>query len=165
MLSTLLLNLFLAQSLPMDILPKGKMVLNGSVSEVDKVPDELYGSWAINSTLMQAQNRDEFREHTSDTWIFSRLSDALTLTNPVTQATATINVDEVVNNNAKFSRESTTSRKREKETVQIKIEGERFSGVDIFVIEKYQDGKLISQNVVKYKLQGTKVSGSNGIFD
>ncbi len=165
MLSTLLLNIFLAQALPSDISPKGKMVLNGGVSEVDKMPVEIYGKWAIHSTLLQAQNRDEFRESTSDMWIFSRMGDGITLTNPVTEASATISVDEVVNKTARFSRESQSSRKREKETVQIKIDGESFSGIDTFVIEKYKNGKLISQNVVKYKLQGTKVSGSNSIFD
>lgn len=165
MLSTLLLNIFLAQALPSDFSSNGKMVLNGGVSEVDKMPVEIYGKWAIHSTLLEAQNRDEFRESTSDMWIFSRLGDGITLTNPVTEASATISVDEVVNKTAKFSRESLSSRKREKETVQIKIDGERFSGIDTFVIEKYKNGKLISQNVVKYKLQGTKVSGSNSIFD
>jgi hypothetical protein len=165
MLSTLLLNIFLAQSLPSDIGSKGKMVLNGGVSEVDKLPAEIYGKWAIHSTLLQAQNRDEFRESTSDMWVFSRVGNGLTLTNPVTEASATINIDEVINKTAKFSRESQTSRKKEIETVQIRIDGERFSGIDTFVIEKYKNGKLISQNVVKYKLQGTKVSGSNSIFD
>lgn len=165
MLSTLLLNIFLAQALPSDANPKGKMVLNGSVAEVDRLPVEIYGKWAIHSTLMQAEDRSEFRESTSDMWIFSRVGDGLTLTNPVTEATSTINVDEVVNNNARFSRETQSSRKYEKETVQLKIDGDRFSGIDTFVIEKYKNGKLISQNVVKYKLQGTKVSGSNTIFD
>lgn len=165
MLSTLLLNIFLAQALPSDMGSKGKMVLNGGVSEVDKLPVEIYGKWAIHSTLLQAQNRDEFRESTSDMWVFSRVGNGLTLTNPVTEASATINIDEVINKTAKFSRESQTSRKKEVETVQIRIDGERFSGIDTFVIEKYKNGKLISQNVVKYKLQGTKVSGSDSIFD
>ena len=155
----------MAQALHSDAASKGKMILNGGVAEVDRLPVEIYGKWAIHSTLMQAQDRDDFRESTSDMWIFSRMGDGITLTNPVTEATSTISVDEVVNNTARFSRESESSRKREKETVQIKIEGDRFSGIDTFVIEKYKNGKLISQNVVKYKLQGTKVSGSNSIFD
>ena len=165
MLSILILNIFMAQALHSDAASKGKMILNGGVAEVDRLPVEIYGKWAIHSTLMQAQDRDDFRESTSDMWIFSRMGDGITLTNPVTEATSTISVDEVVNNTARFSRESESSRKREKETVQIKIEGDRFSGIDTFVIEKYKNGKLISQNVVKYKLQGTKVSGSNSIFD
>ena len=136
--STITFSIFLVQTLPADA--AGKTVLNGGVSEVDKMPVEIYGRWAINSTLLQAQDRDEFREHTSDTWIFSRVGDGLTLTNPVTEATATISVDEVVNKTARFSRESQFSHKREKETVQIKIDGDRFSGIDTFVIEKYKNG-------------------------
>jgi len=165
MLSTLLLNIFMAQALQSDVAPKGKTVLNGGVSEVDKLPVEIFGKWAIHSTLVEAEDSSEFRESTSDVWIFSKMGDGITLTNPVTQASATISIDEVINKTARFSRESQSSRKNEKETVQIKIDGDRFSGVDIFVIEKYKNGKLISQNVVKYKLQGTKVSGSNGIFE
>ncbi len=161
--STLIFSIFLFQALPADA--AGKMVLNGGVSEVDRLPKEIYGKWAIHSILVQAQNRDEFRESTSDMWVFSRTDDNITLTNPVTEASSTINIDEVVNKTARFSRESETSHKKEKETVQIKIDGERFSGIDTFVIEKYKNGELISQNVVKYKLQGTKVSSNGSIFD
>ena len=165
MLSTLLLNIFLAQALDSDAASRGKMTLNGGVSEVDKMPVEIFGKWAIHSVLLEAQNRSDFRESTSDMWIFSKMGDGITLTNPVTEASATISVDEVVNKTARFSRESESSHKTEKEIVQIKIDGDRFSGIDTFIIEKYRNGKLISQNVVKYKLQGTKVSGSNSIFD
>lgn len=165
MFSALLLNIFLAQA-PKDYLAQnGRPTLNASVEAVDKMPVAIYGQWAIRSTLLEAQHRDEYKETTSDMWIFSKWAGYLTLTNPVTEATATINVDEVVNNRAKFSRTSTTPRKHERETVQISIENERFSGTDTFVIEKYKNGKLISQDVVKYKLQGTKVSGDKNIFD
>lgn len=165
MFSTLLLSVFLAQASPDYPKPKSQPVLNGSVEAIDKMPVQIYGQWAIHSTLLQARNRDEYKEVTSDIWIFSRWGDELTLTNPVTEATATINVDEVVNNNARFSRESDNPSKHERETVQINIDNDRFSGIDTFVIEKYKKGKLISQDVVKYKLRGTKISGSNDIFN
>ena len=118
MLATLLLNLFLAQAIPEKICSNTPTILTGSVSEVDKMPPELYGKWAIHSTLLQAENKDEFKEVTSDIWIFSKTNGAITLTNPVTEASATISVDEVVNNKAKFSRQSENFYKHERETVQ-----------------------------------------------
>jgi hypothetical protein len=110
-------------------------------------------------------NRDDYKETTSDMWIFSRSGDYITLTNPVTEATATITVDEVVNRTARFSRQSSRSSKHETETVQLNIGDDRFAGIDTFIIQKYKKGKLISQDIVKYKLRGTKVSGGNNIFD
>lgn len=163
MFTTLLLSIFLAQASP--DYPKSQTVLNGSIETIDKVPAELYGQWAIHSTLLEARNRDDYKEVTSDIWVFTRWGDALTLTNPVTEATATINVDEVVNHNARFSRQSNNPNKHERETVQIDIDDDRFAGIDTFVIEKYQKGKLISQDVVKYKLRGTKISGGKDIFN
>lgn len=166
MISALMLNVFLAYAPPADYLAaKTPTTLNGSVEAIDKMPVAIYGQWAIRSTLLQAKYPDDYKSTTSDVWIFSKWDNYLTLTNPVTEATATISVDEVVNNRAKFSRTSTNSRKHERETVQIAIESERFSGTDTFVIEKYKEGKLISQDVVKYKIQGTKISGSNNLFD
>lgn len=166
MISALLLNIFLASAPSSDYLAaKPPPVLNGSVEAIDKMPPAIYGQWAIRSTLLQAKYPDDYKSTTSDVWVFTRWNDYLTLTNPVTEATATISIDEVVNNRARFSRTSTSPRKHERETVQITIDSERFSGTDTFVIEKYKDGKLISQDVVKYKVQGTKVSGGNNIFD
>jgi len=165
MLSTLLLNIYLAQAPNEHLCSNERPTLNASVETIDKMPVAIYGQWAIRSTLIHANHPDDYRATTSDMWIFSKWDDNLTLTNPVTEATATINVDEVVNNNARFSRSSTSSKKHERETVQIAISDERFSGTDTFVIEKYKEGKLISQDIVKYKLQGTKVSGSNDIFE
>ena len=166
MISALLLNVFLAFAPPNEYLASNSTpVLNGSVEAIDKMPPVIYGQWAIHSTLLEAKNPDDYKSTTSDIWIFTRSGDYLTLTNPVTEATATISVDEVVNNRARFSRTSTNSRKHERETVQITIDDERFSGTDTFVIEKYQKGKLISQDVVKYKLRGTKVSGASNIFN
>ncbi len=166
MISALLLNIFLACA-PSDnyLAAKPPTVLNGSVEAIDKMPVAIYGQWAIHSTLLQAKYPDDYKSSTSDVWIFTKWDNYLTLTNPVTEATATINVDEVINNRARFSRTSKNSRKHERETVQITIENERFFGTDTFVIEKYKEGKLISQDVVKYKLQGTKISGDKNMFD
>ena len=163
MFMNLLLNLLLAQDLPWgnNFSNAPKMTLSGAVSEIDKVPEEIYGKWAIHSTLLEAKYPEDYRESTNDIWIFSRMGDYLTLTNPITTATATIKIDEVVNNRARFSRESKKLLKREKETVQIAINENSFSGIDIFVIEKYKNGKLILQDVVKYKVEGIKISGNN----
>lgn len=165
MLSALLLNIFLAQAPNYQIAQNTPTVLNGSIETIDKVPRAIFGEWAIHSTLIETNNPGDYKETTSDTWIFEKWDNYLTITNPITEATATISVDEVVNNRAKFSRTSRNPRKHERETVQITIQNERFFGTDTFVIEKYKNGKLISQDVVKYKLQGTKVSGDKNLFD
>jgi hypothetical protein len=169
MLSALLLNVLLAQACPDNLLASNSAkspVLTGGVSAVDKLPVEIFGQWAIHSDLVYVSgDRDAYKETTSDMWIFSRSGDYITLTNPITTASATITVDQVINRNAQFSRRSVKPHKAETETVQLDIGNDRFSGIDTFIIQKYKKGKLISQDIVKYKLRGTKVSGSNNIFD
>lgn len=139
-------------------------VIKGGVSAIDMLPEEIYGKWSVTSVLTQTTNSEDFKTRTSDIWIFKRFGDHIVLTNPATKASASITVDEVTDNKAVFSRATGSPSEKERETVQILIDGDNFVGIDTFVIEKYDNGKLILQDVVKYKLQGNKISGQESIF-
>lgn len=171
MITALLANIFVAQALAQEPVLhnlnegiKNVKMLKAGVSAVDMLPEEIYGKWSVRSVLIDDGGRDEFKSETSDIWVFRRLGNDITLTNPVTQASASIHIDEVKNDVARFSRTSISIDEKEKETVVVEIKDGVFIGSDVFVIEKYKDGKLISQDVVKYKLRGQKISGQESIF-
>lgn len=174
MIKFILASLLLAQNLsePIKLSPdidnnnniKEVKMIKGGVSAIDMLPEEIYGKWNVQSVMIHTTNNDEFKSETSDIWVFRRTGNHIILTNPATQASASITVDEVINNKARFSRVTMGPDEKERETVQIEITGENFSGSDTFVIEKFENGKLISQDVVKYKLQGNKISGQESIF-
>lgn len=140
-------------------------VLQGGVSAIDMLPSEFYGTWSVISTRIETNNEELFKERTSDIWILQRVGDEITLTNPTTRATATISIDEVKDNKAKFSRSGGNRFTQETESAEITINNDSFSGVDSLEMKKFStDNKLLENNVVKYKLEGKKISGRNAIL-
>lgn len=140
-------------------------VLQGGVSAIDMLPSEFYGTWSVISTRIETNNEELFKERTSDIWILQRVGDEITLTNPTTRATATISIDEVKDNKAKFSRTGGNRFTQETESAEITINNDSFSGVDSLEMKKFStDNKLLENNVVKYKLEGKKISGRNAIL-
>lgn len=145
--------------------PSYSEVLKGGISAVDMIPDEFYGTWSVISTRVETNNENFFKERTSDIWILQRAGNAITLTNPATLATSTISVDEVENNTAKFSRASKSKYEDETEHVIITINDNTFIGEDSLEMKKFStDNKLIEHNIVKYRLEGKKISGRNAIL-
>ena len=51
----------------------------------------------------------------------------------------------------------------QKESPEFVLDGNIFRGFDTFIIEKYEDEKLISKDIVKYKVIGQKISGESKI--
>ena len=47
----------------------------------------------------------------------------------------------------------------EKESPEFVLDGNIFRGFDTFIIEKYENNKLISKDIVKYIVIGQKISG------
>ncbi len=155
----LFLNIFLSPILAQ------AQVLQGGVSAIDMLPSDFYGTWSVVSTRIDTNNPQIFKQKTSDIWILQRVGEAITLTNPSTRATATISIDEVINNKAKFSRMSTNYYSQEIETAEITINSDSFSGVDKLEMKKFtKDNKLLENNVVRYQLEGKKISGRNALI-
>lgn len=145
--------------------PSKAEVLQGGVSAMDMLPDEFYGTWAVISTRIETNNEQLFKERTSDIWILQRVGDEITLTNPTTRATATISIDEVKDNKARFSRTSSNKYAQESESAEITINSDSFFGTDKLEMKKFStDNKLLENNIVKYKLEGKKISGRNAIL-
>ena len=60
-----------------------------------------------------------------------------------------------------FSRGSTCDNRVLKDTVTIRIEGDKFAGYDDLVYEtlSLHDGHVMKRDTAKYLLKGTKISG------
>ena len=89
----------------------------------------------------------------------SRTNDVITLTNPISGASASISVDEVKNNTVKFSRRKIDKNEITTEIPILNIKGENFTGTDKIVIEKYKYGEQIKTEITEYKVVGKKISG------
>lgn len=134
-------------------------VLNGAVSAFKDLPEEFYGKWAVKSTILETNNPELFNKKSTDIWVFDRNGEVITLSNPVSGATASITVNEVMGKKAKFTREHVSENYTEIETPEVTVEGASFSGEDTLTIKHFYKNTIYKTYVVKYKLEGLKLSG------
>lgn len=154
----LLIFLFFAPASPS--LAEG-MVLKAGVSLSDKVPKGFFGSWKITSVITYSNNRKIFNEVTTDYWNLSKNGDVITLSNPLSGAEASVTIEDVKDNQIKFTHVTQGRNAKMTETPTLTLNGENFSGTDKIIIEKYKYGEKISTDVVVYKITASKLSGSS----
>jgi len=133
--------------------------LNGTVSVNKDFPEEFYGKWVVKSTLIETNNPELFLTKSVNIWVFDRNGETITLSNPLSGATASITIDEVIGKKAKFSREKTEEDMTKTEIVQLAIEGDSFSGEDQQIYKNFYKNKIYKTDVVKYRVEGKKISG------
>ena len=134
-------------------------ILQGNISASSKLPEEFYGTWSVAGSVIETNNPFMFKVKSSDIWTFEKLKDVITLTNPVSSASASINIKEVQGKTAIFTRENFTDKVKQYEKAKITVDGDKFIGTDIITVEHYRRGKLINSSIVEYEVCGTKISG------
>jgi len=140
--------------------PSGTTVLQAGISETQDLPPGLYGEWKVQGFLIESNNPLIFNQASSDIWIFEKNGKVITLTNPLTNAQASITVNEIKQNSATFTRKEFINNKKEAEQTTIELDGDKFYGTDLIVIQEFV-GKTPSElKIAKYTIEGTRVSGS-----
>lgn len=142
------------------------LVINGSVSLTDKLPDELFGSWRVEAVCIKTTNQEYFELASVDIWTLSRNGETVTLSNPISGARADISVNDIKGKTVKFIKKSFYGDEESIETPILTLQGDNFTGIDKINIKTYEKGKLIREDYVEYKVRGTKISGVSalGIF-
>ena len=135
-------------------------VLTGSVTAV---PDSFFGTWRVVSKLVDTDSVI-FKENNLDLWNLSRLGDVITLCNPFNGAEANITVNSVNGSYIVFRKTGKYSGKDLTDVVEIKLNGDSFSGTDTLKLDTYSDvtGKIIKTETAKYSIKGEKISGEVG---
>ena len=135
-------------------------VLTGSVSTV---PESFFGTWRVVSSLIDTDSVI-FKENNLDLWNLSRLGDVITLCNPFNGAEANITVDSVNGSYIVFKKTGKYSGKDLTDIVEIKLNGDSFSGTDTLKLDTYSSvtGKIIKTETAKYSKKKKKISGEVG---
>ena len=135
-------------------------VLTGSVTAV---PNSFFGTWRVVSKLVDTDSVI-FKENNLDLWNLSRLGDVITLCNPFNGAEANITVNSVNGSYIVFRKTGKYSGKDLTDVVEIKLNGDTFSGTDTLKLDTYSDvtGKIIKTETAKYSIKGEKISGEVG---
>ena len=136
-------------------------ILKTGISMEEQVPNGFMGTWRVSSKLLDNGGSPIFKQTGIDLWNLSRTGHVINLTNPFTGASASIRVNYVDGNSIKFTKQGDNDNKILTDTVEIKLEGDRFTGVNIIKLETLSDvdKSVIKTETAKYSLVGEKISG------
>jgi hypothetical protein len=136
-------------------------VLTGRIAEEQFLPDELYGTWQVNGTLVSTNAPNTFKQKTADIWLLQQVENKIRLANPNNYSETYITVNEVDNNRATFTCSTKPNRKYDQmEQVTIEVNGDNFAGYSNMRLKYFKAGKLIRIEQALFKLHGQKLSGS-----
>ena len=140
--------------------------LSAGVS-VEEIPKSFYGSWRVTAKLDDTNSYRTFKPQSVDMWNLSRVGDVITLDNPFTGARAEITLRAVEGNLIVFSKKAPYDNKMLTDTVSIRLEGGKFSGINNLVLEQFSliDGSLIKKETARYIIKGEKIAGESVISE
>jgi len=128
---------------------------------VVKVPDMIFGLWRVKSVQIETDSPASFKEKNVDLWNISQKGNVIYLSNPFSGASAQVEVNSSSKDEITFSKSGKYDGKILKDTVNIKISGENFTGTDELELKTLSDvnGNVIKTEHAKYSLKGEKIGG------
>ncbi len=140
-------------------------VFKAGVSLERQVPSSLMGTWRVAATLKSTDSPQTFKNVSVDIWNLSRTNDVISLSNPFTGASASINVSYVNKNTIKFTKVGDYDTQKLTDSVEITISGDTFTGKNSLRLVTYSDvdNSVLSEKTALYILKGEKISGSGVI--
>lgn len=138
-------------------------VLQAGVS-LEEIPKTLFGGWRVSAKLDSTNSYSTFKPQSLDFWNLIRENDRLILDNPYSGAHSEISVNTVEGNLIVFSKKTPyDNNKVLTDTVNIRIEGDKFSGINYLKLESYSliDKHLMKTETAQYIIKGEKIAGES----
>jgi hypothetical protein len=104
------------------------LTLNAGVATVYVLPQGMLGLWSVQATLRESPHAELFPTVINDIWQFSQTKDAVTLSNPNTGGSATVQVEAVQDNQARFYHVVTSGRQTFIERPDVEVQGNTLRG-------------------------------------
>lgn len=139
----------------------GAMTISGGISASDRVPTGFFGNWKVMAVRVQTSNMEMFAPYSVEMWNLSKNNDVITLTNPVSGASASITVKDATSDTFTFQRVTGDKNETVTETAKLTLKDDNFVGIDTMVVRTYKNGMLVKTENVEYKLKAAKISGSD----
>lgn len=136
--------------------------LQAGISKVDSLPNSFFGNWRVAAKIDKQTGSIYFKPNTIDFWNLSRSGDVINLNNPFTGASASVKLDYVEGNIIRFTKTGQyDSNKKLTDTVDLKLNGDTFTGVNYITLETFSDidNSLVRKDTAIYILKGEKISG------
>lgn len=133
------------------------------ISMVEKLPTVFFGTWRVASDLISTDSPSTFKKHNVDIWNLSKKDNVVNLSNPFSGAKASLTLDYAEQNTIRFSKKHNYDGKILTDTVEIKLDGEKFSGENIIILDTLSDidKSIIKTQQATYSLKGEKIAGES----
>lgn len=135
--------------------------ITGGISASDRVPVGFFGTWKVVAVRTNTTNTDMFAPSSVEIWNLSKQNDVITLTNPISGASASITVKDATSDTFTFQRVTGDGEETVTETAKLILNGTNFTGSDTMVVRTRKKGMPEKIENVKYTLKAYKVSGSD----
>lgn len=148
--------------------PHKPFTLQAELNETHYLPPAMYGRWSIVATVLRSNAPVQFYEpKANELWTLSESDGTVTLQNIVTQAAATIQVDNVSGNTATFRHTAEIPSRRWKiiEIPTVTVDGDKLSGINRQQVMIYDHNRHLSATYeVDIRVEGTRLAGARTIF-
>lgn len=135
------------------------IVLETGISIIDKLPNEFYGSWKVEATRdANDLNSSLYTLNDTQLWILKRKGELLVLANPLSGAISSMSINDIKNKNVKFSKITIYPDMKMIEELSLTINDNTFLGIDKITLKYYENGKIVKQDNIEYKLKGKKIT-------
>lgn len=135
--------------------------LTGGISASDRVPSGFFGTWKVVAVRANTTNTEMFAPSSVEIWNLSKINDVITLTNPISGASASITVKDATSDTFTFQRITGDGEETVTETAKLILNGTNFTGSDTMVVRTRKKGMPEKTENVRYTLKAYKVSGSD----
>lgn len=140
--------------------PSAPPMLRAGVSKSLYLPDDMYGYWSVTGTLLETNAPGSFNQILHDIWVLEEVGDEVRISNPVTGASASVNVEKVEGNTATFHRTFVSRGGRVFfEMPTVTVFGDILNGSTINQFRFLKNGKVSQSYYAKYRLDARRIGG------
>jgi len=134
-------------------------VFKGNISQSQYLPSEFYGTWQVTQTMLATNAPYSFKQRAIDIWILEYVGDKVRLSNPDTGAQAYVTVNQIVNNSATFTRESSRDNRIDIEQPTISVNDKYFHGQNYYQIRHFANNAVVRVDEAIFRIEAVKIAG------
>lgn len=121
------------------------------------LPPEMYGHWSVTGTLVNSNSDSFFNPVVHDIWVLERQGEQVVLSNPVSGASANVEVDKVEGSTATFHHMVVNKSRIMFEMPTITVLGDRLTGVSVNKFQRIRKGKVVQSAYGHYRLEAQRI--------
>ena len=136
-----------------------KEIIKPEIS-AEEIPDTLFGSWRVIAKLDSTNSYSIFKPQSAYIWNIYKSGNAITLQNYYTGVKANISIKVVEGSLIVFSKINPYDNKIYTDTITIRLDGDRFTGINTAVLESFSliDNHLMKTEIARYHIKGERIN-------